>query len=385
MKSRAGNRQSKEDTLIAKIQEQHKKRSNEIARAVRSVLYEKQFKYYERAAKLYGTRLEELNKEKEKENEQALLAKTDGRRQIQKNIRNPNFKRLCKQHLSLIFRACTDAVRLIRPHYYENDLARFVTLAKLNGEEAMCKLYEFLNTPFAETTKFLLDVVVSRSLSQLSAEQYSRLVDPLLTLGNRSAVELSPRAPSFAIQASAVSAVSSLLQDDGIRELTKDYIYGYLASNKKALMKHPDEIAASYGKLLLTLAMYQETIDEDFLVSTIFEFYDAYRNSQKKLINPILGEAMRILIVQWEKVGKREKEIEAMMRLFEEMCKDENADLRRAGIRGVTVVGSTKWGQKSCRDRIIGLIAEINKHAVVPELSEDLAWLCYLIVIPVYS
>jgi len=143
----------------------------------------------------------------------------------------------------------------------------------------------------------------------------------------------------------------------------------------------PDEVAESYGRLLLTLAMYPGTVEEDFLLPTLFEFYTAYSSSEKKLINPILGDAMRLLIVQWEKAGRREHEIEKMTKLFEEMCKDRNSRLRGAGIRGMTTVGNTKWGQKNCCDRIVNLIAEINKYPVEPEHSEDLAWLCYLIVI----
>jgi len=176
---------SKEDELIKNIQNQDKARSQRMADEIRKILRIRQFGFYEKSLKLYANKLRVLEAERER------LLSTKPKVQVgqKKTAWNDDFRRMCKFRLSIILRASIDAIKLIRPYYYESDLALFVTLARLNGEQTMCKLYEFMNTPFPNTIQFFIRSIVSRSLSQLSIENYSHFVDPLFTLGNKSSLD----------------------------------------------------------------------------------------------------------------------------------------------------------------------------------------------------
>ena len=173
---------SKEEQLSKKILDYHKEKSLRIARDLEPILYNKEFGFYDKSLKFYESKLRALEMEKE----QIMSLKN-------KKAKNDRFRKLYGERFRIITWAVVDSLKLILPYYYESDFSRFVALATLNGEQTMCKLYEFMNSPFPYTISFVIKSVVARSLPQLTIENYSRFVDPLFTLGGRIGLDLHIR------------------------------------------------------------------------------------------------------------------------------------------------------------------------------------------------
>lgn len=110
------------------------------------------------------------------------------------------------------------------------------------------------------------------------------------------------------------------------------------------------------------------------------QFRQAYKNAAQKQTNAILAESMRILILRWDQLNQRNENVSTMAKIFIEMCSDDDPMVRKAGIRGLIIIGSTKLFKYEWKSSILNIISELLKKPIDPIFSEDLAWLLYLLV-----